>query len=500
MDFWSNISLGFSVISEPMNLVFCFLGVLLGTLIGVLPGLGPGATISLLLPLTYHLNPVASVIMVAGIYYGAKYGGSTTSILLNIPGEADSVVTCLDGYQMARQGRAGPALGISAFGSFIAGTFATLGLMLVAPALAKFALRFGPPEIFALMVLAMTLITFMSSGSQIKGLAMAILGLFLGSIGLDVFENVDRFVFGYNFLLEGLGIVPVIMGLFGVGEVLANLEIQSKGEVFQKRVSNLLPSLKDWKDSFWPIMRGTFIGFFIGLIPGGGGMASTFTSYSIEKKISRHPEKFGKGAIEGVAGPEAANNACSGANFIPLMTLGVPTNGIMAIIFASLLINGLQPGPLLIRDNPAIFWGVIASMYVGNVMLVILNLPLIGIWVRFLTIPYSVLAPLILFFCLLGSYTMKNAVPDLVVMLIFGILGFLMRKFRYEGAPLIMGFIISEMVEGSFIRSLRMSNGDFSIFFTRPISCVLMVIALAFFILPFFGKKPKSLGSKDDEK
>jgi putative tricarboxylic transport membrane protein len=500
MDFWSNIALGFSVISEPMNLLFCFVGVLLGTLIGVLPGLGPGATISLLLPLTYHLNPVASVIMVAGIYYGAKYGGSTTSILLNIPGEADSVVTCLDGYQMARQGRAGPALGISAFGSFIAGTFATLGLMLVAPALAKFALRFGPPEIFALMVLAMTLITFMSSGSQIKGLAMAILGLFLGSVGLDVFENVDRFVFGYNFLLEGFGIVPVIMGVFGVGEVLANLEIQSKGEVFQKRVSNLLPSLKDWKDSFWPIMRGTFIGFFIGLIPGGGGMASTFTSYSIEKRLSRHPEKFGRGAIEGVAGPEAANNACSGANFIPLMTLGVPTNGIMAIIFASLLINGLQPGPLLIRDNPAIFWGVIASMYVGNVMLVILNLPLIGIWVRFLTIPYSVLAPLILFFCLLGSYTMKNAVPDLVVMLVFGIVGFLMRKFRYEGAPLIMGFIISEMVEGSFIRSLRMSNGDFSIFFTRPISCVLMVIALAFFILPFFGKKPKSLGSKDDDK
>jgi putative tricarboxylic transport membrane protein len=499
MSFWSNIALGFSVISEPMNLLFCFVGVLLGTLIGVLPGLGPGATISLLLPLTYHLNPVASIIMVAGIYYGAKYGGSTTSILLNIPGEVDSVVTCLDGYQMARQGRAGPALGIAAFGSFIAGTFATLGLMLVAPALAKFALRFGPPEIFALMVLAMTLITFMSSGSQIKGLAMATLGLFLGSIGLDVFENVDRFVFGYNFLLEGLGIVPVIMGLFGVGEVLANLEMQSKGEVFQKRVSNLLPSLKDWKDSFWPIMRGTFIGFFIGLIPGGGGMASTFTSYSIEKRLSKHPEKFGKGAIEGVAGPESANNACSGANFIPLMTLGVPTNGIMAIIFASLLINGLQPGPLLIRDNPALFWGVIASMYVGNVMLVILNLPLIGIWVRFLTIPYSVLAPLILFFCLLGSYTMKNAVPDLVVMLIFGILGFLMRKFRYEGAPLIMGFIISEMVEGSFIRSLRMSNGDFSIFFTRPISCVLMVIALVFFVLPFFGKKPKSLGSKDDE-
>jgi putative tricarboxylic transport membrane protein len=285
-----------------------------------------------------------------------------------------------------------------------------------------------------------------------------------------------------------------------VGEVLINLEAQIRGDVFQKRVSNLLPSLKDWKDSLWPIIRGTFIGFVIGLIPGGGGMASTFTSYSMEKRISKHPEKFGTGTIEGVAGPEAANNACSGANFIPLMTLGVPTNGIMAIIFASLLINGLQPGPLLIKDNPALFWGVIASMYVGNVMLVILNLPLIGLWVRFLTIPYSVLAPLIVLFCLLGSYTLRNAVPDLIIMLIFGVLGFLMRKFRYEGAPLIMGFIISEMVEGSFIRSLRMSGGSFLIFFTRPISCVLMIIALALFILPFFGKKPQSLGSRDDEK
>jgi putative tricarboxylic transport membrane protein len=499
MDFWSNISLGFSVVSEPMHLVFCFIGVFLGTLIGVLPGLGPGATISLLLPLTYRLDTVSSIIMVAGIYYGAKYGGSTTSILLNIPGEADTVITCLDGYQMARKGRAGPALGIAAFGSFIAGTFATLGLMLVAPALAHFALRFGPPEIFALMVLALTLITYMSSGSQIKGLAMGILGLFLGSVGLDIFTNVDRFVFGYNFLLEGFGIVPVIMGLFGVAEVLSNLEVQMKGEIFQKRVSHLLPSLQDWKDSFWPIIRGTLIGFFIGLIPGGGGIASTFTSYSVEKRLSKHPEKFGKGAIEGVAGPESANNACSGANFIPLMTLGIPTNGIMAIIFAALLINGLQPGPLLIKDNPALFWGVIASMYIGNVMLVILNLPLIGIWVRFLSIPYTILAPLILFFCLLGSYTMRNAVPDLIIMLIFGILGFLMRKFKYEGAPLIMGFIISEMVEGSFTRSLLMSNGSFLIFFTRPISCILMLVALALFVLPLLGKKPKALGSSDDE-
>jgi len=498
MEFWSNIVLGFSVIAEPMNLVFCFVGVLLGTLIGVLPGLGPGATISMLLPLTYHLNPVPSIIMVAGIYYGAKYGGSTTSILLNIPGEVDSVVTCLDGYQMARQGRAGPALGISAFGSFIAGTFATLGLMLVAPALARFALSFGPPEMFSLMVLALTLIAFMSSGSQAKGLAMASLGLFLGSVGLDIFTNVDRFVFGYNFLLEGLGIVPVIVGLFGVGEVLSNLEVQLKAEVFQKRVSNLLPSWQDWKDSIWPIVRGTFIGFFVGLLPGGGGIASTFASYTIEKRISKHPEKFGTGVIEAVAGPEAANNACSGANFIPLMTLGIPTNGIMAIIFASLLINGLQPGPLLIKNQPALFWGVIASMYVGNVMLVILNLPLIGLWVRFLTVPYAILAPLILFFCVLGSYTVKNAVPDLIIMLVFGVVGFLMRKFRYEGAPLIMGFVISELLEGAFIRSLLMSNGSFGIFFTRPISCVLMIVALILFLLPLLGRKPASLGSSED--
>jgi putative tricarboxylic transport membrane protein len=498
MDFWSNIAMGFSVVAEPTNFLFCFLGVLLGTLIGVLPGLGPGPTISLLLPLTYHLTPVTSIIMVSGIYYGAKYGGSTTSILLNIPGEVDSVVTCLDGYQMARQGRAGPALGISAFGSFIAGTFATLALMLVAPPLANVALRFGPPEIFSLMVLAMVLITFISSGSQVKGLAMASLGLFLGSIGLDIFTNVDRFVFGFNFLLDGLGVVPVIVGLFGVGEVISNLEVQLRSEIYQKRVSNLLPSLKDWKDSILPIIRGTFIGFFVGMIPGGGGIASTFASYTIEKRISKHPEKFGKGAIEGVAGPEAANNACSGANFIPLLTLGIPTNGIMAIIFASLLINGLQPGPMLIKNQPHLFWGVIASMYLGNVMLVILNLPLIGIWVRFLTIPYSVLAPLILFFCLLGAYTLKNAVPDLIIMLIFGIFGFLMRKFRYEAAPLIMGFVISELVEGAFVRSLLMSGGSFTIFFTRPISCVLMIVAAILFVLPFLGKKPRTLGASDE--
>ncbi len=488
MENWHHLYTGIAAALQPMNLLFSFIGVVLGTLIGVLPGLGPAATISLLLPLTFKLSPVTSIIMIAGTYYGAKYGGSTTSILLNIPREADSVATCLDGYQMARQGRAGPALGISAFGSFIAGTVATLGLMLVAPPLAHFALRFGPPEIFALMMVALTLVTYLAMGSQVKALAMVSLGIFLGTIGEDPFTGVSRFVYGSS-LLGGVGIVPVIMGLFGIAEVLVNLETGLKVELFQKRVSNLLPTLKDWKDSLGPIIRGTFIGFFVGLLPGGGGIASTFASYSIEKRISKHPEQFGKGAIAGVAGPESANNATSTANFIPLMTLGIPTNSIMAIILASLLIAGLQPGPLLIQKNPQFFWGVIASMYVGNVMLVILNLPLIGLWVRFLATPYSLLFPVIVFFCLFGAYTLDNNPFDMWIAIFFGFLGFIMRKFEYEPAPLVMGFVLSGLIEGSFIRSLLESQGSFLIFFTRPISVTLMVLAVFLLFYPLVQKR-----------
>jgi putative tricarboxylic transport membrane protein len=498
MDFFHNIYLGFSVLAQPMNFLFCLLGVVLGTLIGVLPGLGPAATIALLLPLTFKLSPVTSIIMIAGIYYGAKYGGSTTSILLNIPGEADSVATCLDGYQMARKGRAGPALGIAAFGSFIAGTIATLGLMLVAPPLARFALKFGPPEIFALMMVALTLVTYLAQGSQIKALAMASLGIFLGTIGEDPFTGISRFVYGSS-LLGGLGIVPVIMGLFGVTEVIVNLETGLKREIFQKGVSHLLPTKKDWRDSIGAIMRGSLIGFFVGLLPGGGGIASTFASYSIEKKLSKYPEEFGKGAIAGVAGPESANNATSTANFIPLMTLGIPTNSIMAIILAALLIAGLQPGPLLIQKNPQFFWGVIASMYVGNVMLVILNLPLIGLWVRFLSTPYSYLFPLILFFCLFGAYTLDNNPFDMWIAIFFGFVGFIMRKFAYEPAPLVMGFVLSGLIEGSFIRSLLASQGSFLIFFTRPISLTLMILALFLLLYPLIQRKAVFRGRFGDD-
>jgi putative tricarboxylic transport membrane protein len=498
MEFLSNMQMGFTVLAEPMNLLFCFIGVVLGTLIGVLPGLGPAATISLLLPLTFKLSPVTSIIMIAGIYYGAKYGGSTTSILLNIPGEADSVATCLDGYQMARQGRAGPALGISAFSSFIAGTLATLGLMLVAPPLARFALRFGPPEIFSLMMVALTLVTYLAMGSQVKALAMVALGIFLGTIGEDHFTGVSRFVYG-SALLGGLGIVPVIMGLFGVAEVIANLETGLKADLFQKRVSNLLPTKQDWKDSLGAILRGTFIGFFVGLLPGGGGIASTFASYSIEKRISAQPDMFGKGAIAGVAGPEAANNATSTANFIPLMTLGIPTNSIMAIILASLLIAGLQPGPLLIQKNPQFFWGVIASMYAGNVMLVILNLPLIGLWVRLLATPYSLLFPLILFFCLFGAYTLDNNPFDMGVAIFFGFLGFIMRKFQYEPAPLVMGFVLSGLIEGSFVRSLLESQGSFLIFFTRPISVTLLALAGFLLLYPLVQRRALFKGNFGDD-
>jgi putative tricarboxylic transport membrane protein len=498
MDFFHNIYLGFSVLAQPMNFLFCFIGVVLGTLIGVLPGLGPAATIALLLPLTFKLSPVTSIIMIAGIYYGAKYGGSTTSILLNIPGEADSVATCLDGYQMARKGRAGPALGMAAFASFIAGTVSTLGLMLLAPPLAHFALKFGPPEIFALMMVALTLVTYLAQGSQIKALAVAGLGIFLGTMGEDPFTGVSRFVFGSS-MLGGLGIVPVIMGLFGVTEVIVNLETGLKREIFQKRVSNLLPTKKDWKESTGAIIRGSLIGFFVGLLPGGGGIASTFASYSIEKRISKHPEEFGKGAIAGVAGPEAANNATSTANFIPLMTLGIPTNSIMAIILAALLIAGLQPGPLLIQKNPQFFWGVIASMYVGNVMLVILNLPLIGVWVRFLSTPYSYLSPLILFFCLFGAYTLDNNPFDIWVAIIFGFVGFIMRKFAYEAAPLVMGFVLSGLIEGSFIRSLLESQGSFLIFFTRPISLTLMILALFLLLYPLVQRKALFRGRFGDD-
>ena len=494
MDLLSNLQMAFSIAVQPENLFFCFMGCLIGTLIGVLPGIGPVATISLLLPSTFHANPVSAIIMLAGIYYGAMYGGSTTSILVNIPGEAASVVTCLDGYQMARRGRAGPALGIAAFGSFIAGTLGIIMMMVISPPLAKFALKFGPPEYFSLMFVGLTVLTYLAAGSMIKALMMACVGIFLGTIGTDAISGVERFTYGSYTLMDGAGLVPVIMGLFGISEVLLNIEQSMKREIYSTTFSNIFPTLRDWKDSMMPIIRGTLIGFFLGILPGGGAVIASFGAYAVEKKISRHPEKFGSGAIEGVASPESANNAASSGAFIPLLTLGIPANVVMAILLGALLIHGIKPGPLLIKNNPEIFWGVIGSMYLGNVMLLVLNLPLIGIWVKILRIPYPILFPLILLFCLIGCYSINNNIWEIMIMIIFGIVGYLMKRFEYEGAPLILAFVLSPMMENAVRQSLLMSHGSFDIFVTRPISVVLLAVSVLLLtspLIPGLRKRPK---------
>jgi len=484
MDFLSNLYLGFSVILQPQNILLCFLGCVMGTLVGVLPGLGPVAAISILLPSTYYLTPVSAIIMLAGIYYGAMYGGSTTSILVNIPGESASVITCLDGYQMARQGRAGAALGISAFGSFIAGTIATILIMLAAPPLAHLALIFGPPEYFALMILGMAMLIYLAMESMLKALIMACFGVFLGTIGTDPIHGIERFTYGSYTLLDGLGLVPVLMGLFGISEVLVNVEQALKAEVYKTIIGRLLPTWEDWKKSIKAIFRGTFIGFFIGILPGGTAVVSSFASYIVEKKLSKYPERFGTGVIEGVAAPESANNSASQGSFIPLLTLGIPSNVVMAVLLGALLIYGVTPGPLLIKKYPDIFWGVVASMYLGNFMLLVLNLPLIGLWVKLLKVPYSIMFPMILFFCLVGVYTINNNYLEIIIMILFGLVGFWMKKFGFEPAPLVLAFVLSPMLENAFRQALIMSEGDFGIFFTRPISLGLLLVALALLILP----------------
>ncbi len=492
MSLWDSLFLGFGVALQPMNLLICFIGVVIGTLVGVLPGLGPTAATSLLLPLTFRLSPISGIIMLAGIYYGTMYGGSTTSILVNIPGEAASVVTCLDGYQMARRGRAGPALGMSAFASFIAGTFSVVGLMLVAPPLSKLALQFGPPEYFALMALGLTFVAYLSSGSLAKALLTGAVGLFLSLIGIDNLTGSTRFTFGTSTLLDGIGLIPVIMGIFGVGEVLINLEATLKQDIYQTKISGLFPTFRDWMDSKWAICRGTAIGFLLGILPGGGAFISSFVAYAVEKRLSRTPERFGTGMIAGVAAPEAANNAATGGAFIPLLTLGIPANSVMAILIGALMIHGIQPGPLLIQKYPQLFWGVVTSMYLGNIMLLILNLPLIGLWVKILRVPYRILFPLILLFCLIGSYTMKNNVTDMSVTILFGILGYLMKKYQYDPAPLVLAFVLGPVMEVSLRRSLLLSDGSALIFFSRPISLGIFAFALFLLIspmIPFLNRK-----------
>ena len=484
MDLLHGLTYGLSVSLQPGNLVACFAGVFVGTLIGVLPGIGPTATMSLLLPITFTMSPTASIIMMAGIYYGAMYGGSTTSILVNIPGEAASVVTCIDGYQMARQGRAGPALGISALGSFIAGTFSVLCIMLLAPPLTSVALRFGPPEIFGLLLLGFTMVTYLTAGSKLKAVAMALLGMLLATIGLDPISAAPRFTYGSVTLGDGLGLVPMIMGLFGISEVLLNLGQTVKREIFETRIKGLLPTREDWKRSAAPIARGSVLGFLLGILPGIGAIIPTFISYALEKRLAREPERFGKGAIEGVAGPEAANNAATGGSMIPLLTLGFAPTVVMAVLLGAFLIHGVQPGPLLIKEHPEIFWGVIASMYVGNAMLLVLNLPLIGLWVQLLRVPYGILFPLILLFCVIGVYSESGNVWDIVVMLGFGVVGLLMKRLGFEAAPLVLAFVLGRMAEESIRQSLLMSSGEFSILLTRPIAATFVAAALLVVVLP----------------
>jgi len=484
LDLFNHLMLGFSVALQPIHLFYCFVGVVIGTLVGVLPGMGPVAAMSLLLPATFHTTPVASIIMLSGIYYGAQYGGSTTSILVNIPGEASSVMTCIDGYQMARKGRAGPALGIAAFGSFIAGTVGILGLILIAPPLVDFALKFGPAEYFSLMILGLTILTFLTSSSMIRALMMAALGLVVGTMGLDNISGLARFTFNIPELLDGVGLVPVVMGLFGISEVLLNIELRVKREVFTTKVKGLLPTLEDWGKSIWSILRGTILGFFLGILPGGGAVIASFVSYAIEKRVSKHPEEFGKGAIEGVAAPESANNSAAQGAFIPLLTLGIPSNVVMAMLLGALIIHGVTPGPLLLTQHPELFWGVVASMYVGNALLLTLNLPLIGMWVQLLKVPYAILFPIIILFCLLGSYSINNSSTDVAIMLVFGVIGYLMKKLSLEAAPMVLAFVLGPMMETALRQALIKSKGSFTIFFTRPISATCLVIAIALMIMP----------------
>ena len=492
MDIFQNLILGCGVALTPLNLVHCFLGVSLGTLIGVLPGIGPVATIAMLLPITFKLPPIAALIMLAGIYYGAQYGGSTTSILVNLPGEASSVVTCLDGYAMARQGRAGPALGIAAIGSFFAGSVTTLLLALFAPPLAQVAFQFGASEYFSLMSLGLVAAVVLAHGSLLKAISMVLLGLLLGLVGMDVNSGTSRFTFGASELSDGIGFVVVAMGMFGFAEVIRNLESTGTREIFTSRVHGWMPTRADLKASWKPILRGTGIGSLLGILPGGGAILSSFASYTVEKRLAKDPTRFGQGAIEGVAGPESANNAGAQTSFIPLLTLGIPPNAVMALMVGAMTIHGITPGPQVMNQRPELFWGMIASMWVGNLLLVVLNLPLIGIWVRLLTVPYRLLYPAILLFCCIGVYSINNASFDVVLTACFGILGYLCHKLDCEPAPLILGFILGPMMEENLRRAMVFSRGDASVFFLRPISLGMLVAAVSLLfltIIPAIGRK-----------
>ena len=493
MDALAGLQVGFSVILTPANLYYCFLGSLIGTLVGVLPGLGPLGALALLLPVTFTLPPVAGMAMLASIFYGAMYGGSTTSVLVNIPGEAASVVTCLDGHQMAKQGRAGAALGIAAMGSFIAGTLSLVVLTFFAPALSAVAIKFGPPENFGLMVLGLVCTLFMITGSTVKGVLMIALGFLAAAIGIDVVNGKERFTFGSLNLMAGIELLAVVIGLFGVTEILLNVESMVKTSLIAERVRGLWPTVADWRASWKPILRGSGLGFLLGIVPGGGPVTASFMSYAIERRIARDPKRFGKGAIEGVAGPESANNAAVAGSMIPLLSLGIPSNPVTAILLGALIIQGIQPGPLFISQRPDLFWGVVASMYVGNVFLLLLNLPLIGLWVQLLRIPYRVLFPIVVLLAVVGTYSANKNVFDLWVMLGFGIAGYVLRKLKYDLAPFVLAFVLAPLLEQSLRQSLVMSSEGAIIFVKRPVTALLLA-ASAVLVALMFRRQARAQG------
>jgi len=492
MDVLNNLLLGFQTALTFKNIYLCFIGCLWGTVVGVLPGIGPLAGIALLIPATFGMDATGAIIMLAGIYYGAMYGGSTTSILMNIPGESASVVTCIDGYQMTRKGRGGAALFIAAWGSWVGGTLSIVGLMFLAPTLANFAVKFGPPEMFSVLLIAFILLGSLGKGSFFKTLPMIFLGLLIGTIGMDPLTGTMRFTHGIKDLYDGIGFIPVAMGAFGIGEILSSTEESLIRTVYKIKLRELLPNREELRASWGPIFRGTGLGFLIGLLPGSAHVLSSFVSYTLEKRLAKRPEEFGTGRIEGVAGPETANNAASESAMIPFLGLGIPTGPAPAVMMIALLIHGIRPGPLFISEQPQVFWGLIASMYIGNVILLILNLPLVGIFVNLLRVPFRILFPIILLICLVGTYSVNSSVIELVILLVFGVLGYIFRKLEYDVAPFILALIIGPTIEIAFRQSLMRSAGSFSIFFKSPISCTLIVLScLLFFWNIYRAVRPK---------
>jgi putative tricarboxylic transport membrane protein len=492
MELFANLAHGFSVAASPINLGLCLLGALVGTLIGVLPGIGPLATIAMLLPITFGLPPVGALIMLAGIYYGAMYGGSTTAILVNIPGESASVVTTLDGFQMARQGRAGPALAIAAIGSFIAGCVATVFVAALGAPLTKLALLFGPAEYFSLMVLGLVFAVVLAKGSVLKAIGMILVGLLLSMVGTDIETGQTRMTFDIIELSDGVDFVALAMGVFGFSEIMRNLEVKQERDLVQNKVTGLMPTRKDFRQAFPAIVRGTILGSCLGILPGGGTILAAFGSYTLEKKIAKDPSRFGKGAIEGVAGPETANNAASQTSFIPLLTLGIPPNAVMALMVGAMTIHGIVPGPQVMTKQPDLFWGLVASMWIGNLMLVIINLPLVGVWVSLLRVPYRLLYPMILVFCVIGIYSLNNAPFDVILTGLFGLVGFWLIKHDFEPAPMLLGFVLGPLMEENLRRAMLLARGDATVFLTRPISAgiiALSTLLLVVAVLPMIRKK-----------